>query len=88
MTAEIDICPAEILVEAQPAEIVVIPMDPITREYLTDRDPYEGDYTITPTGSSIVLSTEGKRMTGDITINPIPNNYGLIAWDGSVMTIT
>ena len=50
--------------------------------------PYEGDYVVTPTQSTQTLSTAGMKMTGNVTINPIPNNYGLITWDGTIITVS
>lgn len=60
---------------------------PIAREYM-DRDPFTGDYTITPSTETQVLSTKNLWMTDNITIEPVPQNYGLITWDGSVITVT
>lgn len=51
-------------------------------------DPYDGDYTITPMQETQVLQTENKHMLHDVTINPIPSNYGLITWDGSTLTVS
>ena len=49
---------------------------------------YGGAYEATPTSETQVFSTEGKRMLGDFTVAPIPNNYGLITWDGSTITVS
>lgn len=51
-------------------------------------DRYSGDYVITPTGDTQVLATRNKLATDNITINPIPSNYGLITWDGAVLTVS
>ena len=51
-------------------------------------DPYEGPYEVTPTQDTQVLSTAMKMAAEDIIINPIPSNYGLITWDGSVLTVS
>lgn len=59
----------------------------ITRDYV-DRDPYTGDYVVTPSQETQTLETKNKRMTGNVTINPIPNNYGLITWNGSIITVS
>lgn len=59
----------------------------ITRDFV-DRDPYMGAYEVTPSGETQTLETENKRMTGNVTINPIPNNYGLITWNGSIITVS
>ena len=49
---------------------------------------YEGPYEVTPSDSEQILDTELLYMTGNITVNPIPNNYGLITYDGSTITVS
>lgn len=49
---------------------------------------YNGPLEVTPTQSTQVLATSGTRMDSDVTINPIPSNYGLITWNGSVLTVS
>ena len=49
---------------------------------------YHGSTDITPSGSVQILETSGKVIDGDITIEPIPSNYGLITWDGSTITVS
>lgn len=49
---------------------------------------YEGEYEITPTEETQVLATENHYMTGNVVINPIPVNYGLITWNGNVLTVS
>lgn len=61
---------------------------PIIRDYEYDREPYEGSYTITPTTSAQILQTENLRMTDNLTIEPIPSNYGLITWNGTILTVS
>ena len=53
-----------------------------------DRPPYEGEYSATPSNVTQRFSTKNRRMTEDFTVNPIPGNYGLITWDGSVLTVS
>jgi hypothetical protein len=53
-----------------------------------ERPAYEGDYAVTPSSSEQVLHTNGLRMTGDITVAPIPQNYGLVTWNGAFLTIS
>lgn len=59
----------------------------ITRDFV-DRDPYTGAYEVTPSSETQVLETNNLRMTDNVTINPIPNNYGLITWNGSIITVS
>lgn len=49
---------------------------------------YQGAYEVTPSNAEQVLVTHGLIADGDIIINPIPSNYGLITWDGSVITVS
>lgn len=61
--------------------------NPIAREYV-EREAYAGPYTVTPSDEAQVLHTDEKRMTGDVTVEKIPSNYGKITWNGSVLTVT
>lgn len=49
---------------------------------------YEGPMEITPTQETQTLDTAMKSVLGNIVINPIPNNYGLITWNGSTLTVS
>lgn len=51
-------------------------------------EPFDGAYEYTPTRETQVVLIDGKKATDNITINPIPSNYGLITWDGSVLTVS
>ena len=59
-----------------------VPFDP--RELPT----YDGPYEVTPAGYAQVLATDGLAMAANLTINPIPSNYGLVTYDGSVITVS
>jgi hypothetical protein len=60
---------------------------PVARDYV-ERPAYEGPYTVTPSESVQTLQTKNFRMTDNIVVNPIPNNYGLITWNGSIITVS
>ena len=49
---------------------------------------FEGSYDYTPSEEAQTISIEGMLATEDITIQPIPSNYGLITWNGSVLNIS
>ena len=51
-------------------------------DYIGRADPYAGPYEVTPTRQTQILETDGKTMTADVVVNPIPPNYGLIEYDG------
>lgn len=51
--------------------------------------PYEGPYDVTSArGEDVTLPTAGKVMRADITVNRIPSNYGLVLWNGAVLTVS
>ncbi len=60
----------------------------VATETYRDREPYTGEYEATPTAFAQVFATAGKSMASDFTVNPIPNNYGLITYDGSTITVS
>lgn len=49
---------------------------------------YEGPYSVIPTTVEQILHTKNKTLTDVITVAPIPQNYGLITWNGSVITVS
>lgn len=50
--------------------------------------PYQGAYEVTPSEEAQTLPTGSRLMLENLTINPIPSNYGLITWDGSTLTVS
>lgn len=48
---------------------------------------YTGETTVTPTEETQVLQTSETTVLENITINPIPSNYGRIAWDGHTIHV-
>ena len=53
-----------------------------------DGEYYDGPTAVTPTRETQVLNTMGKTVTQNITVNPIPKNYGLITWNGYKITVS
>lgn len=49
---------------------------------------YLGPYEVTPSQETQTLQTTNKTMTQNVVVNPIPSNYGLITWDGSILTVS
>ena len=62
--------------------IEALPVRPV------DTDPYIGPYTVTPGDAPVILATRNLRMTDNVTVAKIPENYGKISWDGSVLTVS
>lgn len=48
---------------------------------------YKGAYDITPTDEIQTIPVSQLLMTKDITVNPVPSNYGRIAWNGSELSV-
>ena len=51
-------------------------------------ETYDGTYTVTPSAETQTLYTADKLMLYNVTINPIPSDWGHITWDGSVLTVS
>ena len=66
---------------ARIAGIMTIPQT-IGAEY------YDGPYEITPSSEAQTLTTEELMMRDNVTIGAIPQNYGLITWDGTRIHVT
>ena len=49
---------------------------------------YDGDYVFTPAQQEQTIPIKDLMARQDITIEPIPSNYGLITWDGSTITVS
>lgn len=58
------------------------------KDYVGHTEPYDGPYDATPTRETQTFATQGKVMDEDFTVNPIPQNYGLITYNGFYMTVT
>lgn len=61
--------------------------NPVVKEYV-DVQTYTGEYEVTPSSETQTLDTAGLRLTRSVTVNPIPQNYGLITWNGSFLTVS
>ena len=56
---------------------------------LIDRSTiYEGAMEWTPSAQAQTIEIANKKALDNIVINPIPNNYGLITWNGSILTVS
>ena len=57
-------------------------------EVIHDTDWYDGPYEATPSSDEQVFHTAMLSMVNDFVIKPIPSNYGLISWNGSILTVS
>ena len=51
-------------------------------------DAYSGQYAFIPTRETQTIDIKDKIASQNIIINPIPNNYGLITYNGSKLTVS
>ena len=49
---------------------------------------YLGPYELEPSANQKVLATAGLFMEYDVVVSRIPEQYGLITWDGSTLTVS
>lgn len=49
---------------------------------------YTGPTEFAPSQDYQTIDTHDKMMVEDIIIDPIPQNYGLITWNGSTITVS
>ena len=56
--------------------------------YHSEYPDYEGETTFTPSSETQIIPTGHTVLLSDITINPIPSNYGLITWNGATLTVS
>ena len=49
---------------------------------------YTGATTVVPGPQAQTLNTAGLMVSENITVEAIPNNYGLITWTGSTLTVS
>lgn len=70
-------------------EDVGIPLEVTEQIVVEDHDtaPYRGDYTFTPSEETQTVPISGLRATDNIVINPIPEGYGRVVWNGSTLKI-
>ena len=49
---------------------------------------YQGVYDLTPTEETQVIPIKDMRASANVTVSPIPQNYGLITWNGSTIMVS
>ncbi len=49
---------------------------------------YEGPYIVTPSSEEQTIAISEKLSLRDITVQPIPQNYGRIEWNGSTLRVS
>ena len=79
--------PQAVTISVDKVNMGVILGTPVVKEYV-DVQTYTGEYEVTPSAETQTLDTAGLRLTRPVTVNPIPQNYGLITWNGAFLTVS
>ena len=87
MKLNVAFVPQTVSINARAPTVSVDTGQQIARSY-EQRPAYDGAYEITPGAEAQVLETRDLRMTDNVTVKAIPSNYGLISWNGSVLTVS
>ena len=53
----------------------------------TSGTPYGGRYVVTPSEETQTLRTANTVMAHDVVVEPIPSDYGRLAWNGHILTV-
>lgn len=91
VTVEAELCDSIIQAEAELCDSIIEAEAEFytkLKTYGGEVEFYSGPYEFIPSQNQQTIHINGKTATQDITINSIPNNYGLITWDGSVLTVS
>ena len=82
-----------VVVTSHPAQVSVRPKSAgisvggqVVKEYV-ERPAYDGPYEVIPSEEEQVLLADGKRMTENVTIGAIPQNYGRVSQHGNIITV-
>ena len=67
---------------------VTVPAGYYSSQATKSVDSYTGPYEYTPTEDTQTVAISDKMATENIVINPIPYNYGLVTWNGSILTVS
>ena len=57
-------------------------------EYTIGGQKYAGPYEFIPGDEAQTIAVQDRYCAEDITIGPIPSNYGKITYNGSVITVS
>lgn len=55
---------------------------------VTQAEYYEGATVVVPMRTEQILHTKNKTMPDNVIVTKIPNNYGLITFNGGIITVS
>ena len=81
---------ADHIITAQPsiADRIINVAPDIGSVIYREHEAFSGPYEYTPSSEEQIVPIAYMMASQDITIKPIPNNYGLITWNGSTLTVS
>ena len=89
ITIPMQVSVSEVLLPVAVAVSAVnIPVQVAASYQMRDGEIYDGPYEFTPTQETQTVSTAEKLLLENIVINPIPQNYGLITYNGAIITVS
>lgn len=86
MSVKVSYDPPKVSVKVGAPTVGVVTGNQTVREYV-NAPPYRGEYVVTPSEETQMLSTGGCRMNGDVVVNAIPSNYGRLDWTGTTLIV-
>lgn len=63
-------------------------LNPSSAVNVVSGEKYVGPYEITPSSQEQTISTDHLFMTGNVVVKAIPNNYGLITYNGGFLLVS
>ena len=89
ITIPMQVSVSEVLLPVAVAVSAVnLPMQVAASYQMREGEIYDGPYEFTPSQETQMVSTAEKLLLENIVINPIPSNYGLVTYNGSIITIS
>lgn len=86
---DVDVIETSVIVDVDIQETtVLVPAEVDTKIVVSNIPDYVGEYDITPSPETQVLEMADMKATRNVIVAPIPNNYGLITYNGSVLTVS
>lgn len=89
VTAEAVVYPSvvEVTATVSPA-LISVNAELATQLHYSEYPDYEGAVEFVPSAQPQTVQIENMVAHQNIIIDPIPQNYGLITWDGSTLTVS
>lgn len=89
ITIPMQVSVSEVLLPVAVAVSAVnIPVQVAASYQMRDGEIYDGPYEFTPTQETQTVNTAEKLLLESIVINPIPQNYGLVTYNGAIITVS